>query len=114
VGEVNLGVSVGIYQPGVYGRIEFGGLSQPAVVYAQPIMIAPRPVVIQLDPVYLYVPPAHQAHWAKYCSQYGACAQPVYFVQERWVRERYDEQQHRGHGNDKDKDHGKKPKQHKD
>jgi hypothetical protein len=38
----------------------------------------------------------------------------VYFVQERWVRERYDEQQHRGHGNDKDKDHGKKPKKHKD
>jgi len=35
--------------------------------------------------------------------------QPVYFVQESWVRERYEQQQHRGQGDD----HGKKEKKHK-
>jgi len=112
--EVNVGVSVGIYQPGIYGRIDIGALPQPALVYAQPILIAPQPVVLQARPVYLYVPPAHQAHWARHCSQYGACAQPVYFVQERWVRERYNEQQRHGPGNGHGNDHGKKAKKHKD
>ena len=107
VGETNVGVSIGVYQPGVYGRIDIGNYPQPAVVYGQPIIIAPQPMVVRPRPVYLYVPPGHQKHWAKHCSRYGACGQPVYFVQERWVRERYEEQQ-RGHG----AGHGKK--KHKD
>ncbi|MEO7853616.1 MAG: hypothetical protein ABIR94_15380 [Rubrivivax sp.] len=97
--ETNIGVSVGINQPGVYGRIDIGNFPQPAVVYRQPVMIAPRPlVVVRPQPVYLYVPPGHQKNWAKHCKRYDACAQPVYFVQESWVRERYNEQQHPGHG----------------
>ena len=107
-GETNVGVSIGINQPGVYGRIDIGNYPRPAVVYGQPIIIAPRPVVVRPQPVYLYVPPGHQKNWAKHCSRYGACGQPVYFVQESWVRERYEQQQHRGHGDDrskKDKNH---------
>jgi hypothetical protein len=107
-GETNVGVSVGIYQPGVYGRIDIGSYPRPAVVYGQPIIIAPQPVVVRPQPVYLYVPPGHQKNWAKHCGRYDACGQPVYFVQESWVRERY-EQQHRGQGDD----HGKKDKKHK-
>ncbi len=103
VGETNVGVSIGVYQPGVYGRIDIGNYPQPAVVYGQPIIIAPQPMVVRPRPVYLYVPPGHQKHWAKHCSRYGACGQPVYFVQERWVHERCEEQQ-RGHG----AGHGKK------
>ena len=98
-GETSVGVSIGINQPGVYGRIDIGNYPRPAVVYGQPIIIAPQPVVVRPQPVYLYVPPGHQKNWAKHCSRYGACGQPVYFVQESWVRERYEEQQHRGHGN---------------
>ena len=109
VGETNVGVSIGVYQPGVYGRIDIGNYPQPAVVYGQPIIIAPQPMVVRPRPVYLYVPPGHQKNWAKHCSRYGACGQPVYFVQESWVRERYEQQQHRGHGDD----HGKKDKKHK-
>ena len=71
------------------------------------VIAQPQPMVVRPRPVYLYVPPGHQKHWAKHCSRYGACGQPVYFVQERWVRERYEEQQ-RGHG----AGHGKK--KHKD
>jgi hypothetical protein len=106
--ETNVGVSIGINQPGVYGRIDIGNYPRPPVVYSQPIIIAPQPVVVRPSPVYLYVPPGHQKNWAKHCSRYGACGQPVYFVQESWVRERY-EQQHRGHGDD----HGNKGKKHK-
>jgi hypothetical protein len=106
----NVGVSIGINQPGVYGQIDIGNFPRPAVVYSQPVIIAPRPMVVQPQPVYLYVPPGHQKNWAKHCGHYGACGQQVYFVQESWVRERYNEQQRHGHGDD----HGKKQKQHKD
>ena len=107
-GETNVGVSIGIYQPGVYGRIDIGSYPRPAVVYGHPIVIAPQPMVVRSQPVYLYVPPGHQKNWVKHCGRYDACRQPVYFVQESWVRERY-EQQHRGHG----EDHGHKDKKHK-
>lgn len=109
IAETNVGVSIGINQPGVYGRIDIGSFPQPAVIYSKPILIAPQPMVVRHQPAYLYVPPGHQKNWAKHCGRYGACAQPVYFVQESWVRERYEEQQHRGHGNDR----GKKEKKHK-
>lgn len=112
IAETNVGVSIGINQPGVYGRIDIGSFPQPAVVYSQPILIAPQPMVVRHQPAYLYVPPGHQKNWAKHCGRYGACAQPVYFVQESWVRERYEEQQHRGHGNDRGKKE-KKEKKHK-
>ena len=57
----------------------------------------PRVAVVQ-QPVYLYVPPGHQKNWAKHCARYSACGQPVYFVQERWVAERYDEEHGRRDG----------------
>jgi hypothetical protein len=83
----NVGVSIDIRQPGMYGRIDIGNLPSPAVVYAQPVVIAPTPVAVYQQPVYLYVPPAHQAQWGRYCGAYAACGQPVYFVRESWVRE---------------------------
>jgi hypothetical protein len=46
-------------------------------------------------PIYLYVPEAHQRNWARYCGRYAACGQPVYFVRDSWVRERY-EHEHPG------------------
>ena len=47
LGETNVGVSIGIIQPGVYGRIDIGSYPQPAVVYGQPIIIAPQPMVVR-------------------------------------------------------------------
>jgi len=98
--QVGVGVSVTINQPGVYGRIDIGNLPPPAVVLPQPVVIAPTPVAVYQRPVYLYVPPGHQKNWAKYCAHYAACGQPVYFVQEAWVRERWDhyEHDHPSHG----------------
>jgi hypothetical protein len=114
--QTGVGVSIGINQPGVYGRIDIGNLPPPPVILPRPVLIAPPAVAVQAaPPLYLYVPPGHQKHWAKHCAEYGACGQPVYFVQEKWVRERY-EREHagdegkghgKGHGKGKDKGHGK-------
>ncbi len=102
--QVNVGVSVGIYQPGVYGRIEIGN-------YPPPLVINPRPVVIVrsavVEPVYLYVPPGHQKHWDKHCREYDACGRPVYFVKEQWIRDRYEERRHYKDDQDEDHDHGR-------
>jgi hypothetical protein len=73
------------------------------------VIIAPPRVVVQQQPVYLYVPPAHQQHWSRYCGRYHACGQPVYFVRDEWVRDRW-EHEHPDHGKhhgwDKRDDHG--------
>jgi len=99
--QTSVGVSVGINQPGVYGRIDIGNMAPPPVILPQPVIIAPQPVVMARPaPVYLYVPPGHQKKWAKHCGQYNACGQPVYFVQESWVRERYEKEHGKDHGGD--------------
>ena len=95
VAQTSVGVSIGINQPGVYGRINIGDVPRPALVLPEPVIIAPPRVAVQRAPIYLYVPPAHQQDWRRYCGRYSACGQPVYFVQERWVRERY-EHEHPG------------------
>jgi len=127
--QAQVGVSVSVHQPGVYGRINIGGLPPPVLVLPEPVVISPPRVVVQREPIYLYVPPAHQQNWRRYCGRYSACGQPVYFVQDRWVRERYAEhhpgwdrgrhrgwenrdehhghrEHDRGHGNDRGHGHG--------
>ena len=131
--QPSVGVSIGINQPGVYGRINIGNVAPPPVVYVQPIVIVPGPVAVQRTPIYLYVPATQQQNWSRYCGRYGACGQPVYFVEERWVRERYEREyepvhareghdngRHRGWDKHHDRDepgreggHGKKGKKDK-
>ena len=113
----DVGVSISVSQPGVYGRIDIGRFPTPELMVAQPMWIQkPRVVVAQPQPVYLWVPPGHQKNWSKHCSRYSACGVPVYFVKEDWYQQRYSHpQQHnydqgddRGKGKDKgDKGHGK-------
>lgn len=93
--QPNVNVSIGINQPGVYGRINIGPLPMPALVLPQPVIIAQPRVVVERQPIYLYVPPAHQQDWRRHCGRYNACGQPVYFVHDHWVRERY-EHEHPG------------------
>jgi len=104
-------VSIGINQPGVYGRINIGNVPPPALVLPQPVVVQHPQVVYERAPIYLYVPPAHQQNWRQYCGHYNACGQPVYFVRDEWVRERY-EHEHPGwnngrhRGQEKHDDHG--------
>jgi hypothetical protein len=116
----SVGVSIGIDQPGVYGRIDIGRVpALPVLVYAQPVVIVPSPVAQYQSPIYLRVPVAQTRDWRHHCSAYGACNRPVYFVQETWYRDhyarhyvqqpvnhgsRYDD---RGHGKGKGKGHDK-------
>jgi hypothetical protein len=92
-----IGVSIGINAPGQYGRIDINNYPQPLLVMPQPTIYAPSPYAIHQRPIYLYVPPAHSANWGRYCAGYGACGQPVYFVQEAWVRDEYRRKSDRHH-----------------
>lgn len=104
----DVGVSVEISQPGVYGRVDIGRFPQPQVIVPQPVVIA-RPVVVAqpVQPVYMWVPPGHRKDWGKHCRHYNACGVPVYFVRHDW----YDQHvQPRGQwhgGRDDDDDRGR-------
>ena len=91
----------------MYGRIDIGNYPAPVPIYAEPIIFRRVPSSVQLQPIYLYVPPGHQKNWGKHCGRYNACGQPVYFVPENWVRERYDDDRRehgdRGQDNKRDK-----------
>ena len=104
---VDVGVGITIREPGVYGRIEIGSQPPPPLLYPQAVIIAAPAVVVQ-PPLYLYVPPGHAKNWRKHCGHYNACARQVYFVQETWVQERYEEKHGKGHGKNKNKNKGKK------
>lgn len=81
----DVGVSVAISQPGVYGRIDIGRFPQPAVILSQPVVIAqPMGVMVPAQPVYMWVPPGHRKHWSRHCAEYNACGVPVYFVRHDW------------------------------
>ena len=83
-------ISLSINQPGVYGRIDIGEpVPQRAWVNPRPVIITQPPVVYERQPIYLYVPPQHSNNWGRYCGRYSACAQPVVFVQDSWVRDRH-------------------------
>ena len=115
---------------GVYGQIVLGNATVPPPVYSSAPVIIQRTATVY-DPLYLYVPPGHRKNWSKHCRKYGACGQPVLFVQDRWYsdvyapryrevhyRERYDDRggrrdhhddrgHGRGHGNGHGNGHGK-------
>jgi hypothetical protein len=112
VQAADVGVSINISQPGVYGRVDIGRFPQPVLVVPRPIIVTQAPVVH--EPVYLWVPPTHRQNWRRYCGRYDACGAPVYFVQDRWYQQRvmaphhaerrrhrddrYDDHRGRGHG----------------
>ena len=100
----NIGVTIGINAPGQYGRIDFDNYPRAVLHNQQPIVYAPNPVAIYQRPIYLYVPQPHQANWGRYCNGYRACGQPVYFVQENWVRDEYRHEHDKRKGGKKYKD----------
>lgn len=91
--ETYIGASISIHQPGIYGRIDTGNFPAPSVIYADPIVVVATPISTYQRPIYLYVPPGHLRDWSNHCGAYSACGQPVYFVQEKWVREQHERSQ---------------------
>lgn len=83
----DVGVTIEVSQPGVYGRVDIGRFPQPQVIVPQPVIIAAPPVMVaRPQPVYLWVPPGHRKDWGRHCSRYSACGVPVYFVRHDWYR----------------------------
>jgi hypothetical protein len=83
----DVGVSVQISQPGVYGRIDIGRFPLPQVMVQQPVLVYQPRVRQTLQPVYMWVPPGHRQNWRQHCGAYGACAVPVYFVSDPWYQQ---------------------------
>jgi len=99
--NVDVGVSIEVSQPGVFGRIDIGRYPPPQVVVQRPVIVAPpRVVVAEPEPVYLWVPPGHRRDWRHYCGRYNACGVPVYFVRDEW----YQGNVYRGEGRFRDED----------
>ena len=92
----DVGVSVSIGQPGFYGQIDIGDYPRPQVIYREPRIIERgydnRP------PIYMRVPPGHAKHWDKYCHEYHACGERVYFVQDNWYAHEYVPRYQQRHG----------------
>jgi hypothetical protein len=112
----DVGVSVSISQPGVYGRVDIGRFPQPQVVVQQPVIIQrpvvvhqpqPQVVVMQPEPVYMWVPPGHRKNWRRHCGKYNACGVPVYFVQDQWYDQNVRRPGHDRDGDDRGRGHGR-------
>ncbi|NNG23297.1 hypothetical protein [Telluria aromaticivorans] len=100
-------VSINIGQPGFYGRLDIGDYGPPPVYLAQPVIIE-RHYRSNVQPVYLRVPPGHRKNWRKHCRKYGACGQPVMFVQDRWYSDVYAPRFRESHGGyDRNDRHGR-------
>jgi hypothetical protein len=100
------GVSVSIGQPGFYGQLNIGDYPAPPVIYRQP-MIIERGEMYR-PPVYLRVPPGHRKHWGRYCREYNACGEHVYFVQDNWYQHEYVpryQERHRDHRDERGDEH---------
>ena len=90
--HAQVGVSVGVNAPGVYGQINIGGMPAPELLLPQAVVAVPPPVVVGVAPplpLYLHVPPGYERHWRRHCAEYHACGRPVYFVSENWYRSVY-------------------------
>lgn len=100
----DVGISIGIGQPGFYGQIDIGGYPRPYLLYPQPIVIERVPVY--RPPIYMHVPPGHAKHWGKHCHKYGACGERVYFVRGDWYDRVYVPRYRERHYYDRhDRDH---------
>ncbi|MDP1696212.1 MAG: hypothetical protein Q8L45_00250 [Xanthomonadaceae bacterium] len=102
VHAADVGVSISIGQPGYYGRIDIGDYPRPQLLYSQPRMVQRRAA---RAPIYLRVKPGHARHWSRYCGEYNACDQRVYFVRDTWYNHVY-VPQYRERRHDRHDDHG--------
>lgn len=104
----DVGVSVSVNQPGVYGRIDIGNAPPPMVIYPQPVVITQPAVVVHQRPIYMRVPPGHEKNWGKHCHRYDACGVPVYFVKyddSHGHRDHHHRKHRHDHDDDRDHDH---------
>ena len=83
----DVGLSLSIGQPGFYGHIDIGDFPHPRLIYAKPRVMYRS--ALHRPPIYMHVPPGHAKNWPRYCRQYNACNERVYFVQDSWYSHEY-------------------------
>ncbi len=83
----DVGLSLSIGQPGFYGHIDIGDFPRPQLIYQQPRVMYRS--AMHRPPIYMHVPPVHAKNWPRYCRQYNACNERVYFVQDTWYKHEY-------------------------
>lgn len=108
----DVGLSISIGDPRFFGRLDLGAMPAPVLVYPEPVVVVRRPQVAYA-PIYLRVPPRHMRDWHRHCHRYGACARPVYFVDDDWYREAYVARRHKWHDDDDDDDRHRYRKRHR-
>jgi hypothetical protein len=101
----DVGISISLGQPGFYGQIDIGDYPPPRLIYTEPVII--EHVVVVEQPIYLHVQPNHVKHWETYCSEYQACGQRVYFVEDSWYEDVYVTDYQKKHGNQGNHGHKK-------
>jgi hypothetical protein len=84
-----VGLSITLGEPGFYGQIDVGNYGRPTVIYSRPVTITRSRYGAPGEPLYLRVPTAQSRNWKRYCSEYNACARPVYFVRDDWYNTVY-------------------------
>ena len=102
----DVGISVSVSQPGLYGQLNIGNLPPPPVIFAQPVVIERTPRYVSAPAVYLHVPPGHEKHWDKHCAEYNACGRPVYFVRDEWYKNVYEPRSRQGNDGNRESDNG--------
>jgi hypothetical protein len=100
----DVGISLSIGQPGFYGHIDIGDFPQPQLIYQQPRFMYRS--AMHRTPIYMHVPPGHAKNWRRYCRQYNACNERVYFVQDSWYRQEYVPRYQERHQNRRDEYRG--------
>ena len=109
-----VGVSVEISQPGVYGRVDIGRFQQPRVIVAQPVVVLPpQRRMAPPEPVYLWVPPGHRKDWRRHDWYEQHVAPPRERGRDGWRGDRDDDRGDRdgrgrgnGHGHGRGEGHG--------
>lgn len=88
-------LSLNIGHPDYYGRIDVDGYPKPQVIESQAVSV--EHVSVDRAPVYLRVPKTYTTSWKDHCSEYNACNERVYFVQDSWYNGEYVPQYQKRH-----------------
>ena len=111
----NVGVSISLNQPGLFGQINIGNVPAPELIFRTPMLVSPPPYSVGVPAaIYLHVPPGYERHWDRHCHEYHACGRPVYFVQDRWYHRVYVPARREYEQRERDRRHGDDGRDHRD
>jgi hypothetical protein len=86
-GAVEVGVSVEMSQPGVYGRVDIGRFPRAVLLPPPQVVVVQRPRPVVYEDVYVWAPPGRQRRWHRHEKRYDDdCAERERFVHQASYR----------------------------